>query len=92
MEDFLEVLLVPLQAFEMARHHSHFTSVKKSVVDDCSINLDLGIFPEIMINENTLKEFPEGGSCELDPVLNFFIYVHCLRQVATELKEVLDCL
>ena len=37
-----------------------------------------------------MKQFPEGCTGTLDPVLNLFIKVHCLREVAAEVGKMFD--
>lgn len=44
------------------------------------------------MNKDMLKQCPKGGICPLDPVLNLFININSLREVATEVRKVLDYL
>ena len=73
MEDFLEILLViPFQTLEMTMvGHPHLTSVEESVDDNCIVDLDLGVFPETVVNKNMLQQLPKEGTCPPDPVLDF---------------------
>ncbi|XP_019387256.1 PREDICTED: V-type proton ATPase subunit S1-like protein [Crocodylus porosus] len=64
--------------------HPHFTTVEANEDEHCIAGL--GVFLEIVMSKNMLKQFPKGGTCTPDPVLDRLINVRSLRELATKIS------
>ena len=66
--------------------------VKEGSNDHCIVDLQLGGKVQSSPLPYIFMESPKGSAGFRNPVIDFGIYVHCTRECAAQIREVVDCL